>query len=100
MLQTKSFDAMSDKELALVKQAIARMSLTASEILPRRFEPHRQGARIDLRKTLRLVMRSGTDVIPLARMRRKHRPAKLVLICVISRSMSHYSQMLLHFAHA
>lgn len=100
LLQTKHFDKMSGEELALAKAAIAQMSVPASQIPTRRFEPYSQGARIDLRKTLRLALRSGTDVIPLARMRRRLRPAKLVLLCDISGSMSHHARMLLHFAHA
>lgn len=100
LLQTKSFDAMSDEQLALVKQAIARMSLPVSEIPTRRFEPCSRGPRVDMRKTLRLALRASQELIPLARMRRKRRPAQLVLLCDISGSMSHFARMLLHFAHA
>jgi hypothetical protein len=38
--------------------------------------------------------------MPLVRRRRRTRPPPLVIICDISGSMSRYSRMLLHFAHA
>ncbi len=99
-LQRKDFEEMSAGELAQAKAALARMQLPLAQLITRRFRAHPQGNRIDLRTTLRAALRAGHDIIPLARRRRRERPPPLVMLCDISGSMSRYSRMLLHFAHA
>ena len=66
----------------------------------RRFRADVQGNRYDLRRTLRQMQRQSGGYIPLARKRRVTRSPDVTLICDISGSMSHYSRMFLHFAHA
>ncbi len=99
-LQRKDFEEMSTVELAHAKAALARMQLPLAHVTTRRFRAHPHGKRIDLRATLRAALRTGHDMIPLARRRRCERPPPLVMLCDISGSMSRYSRMLLHFAHA
>ena len=67
---------------------------------PRRYRPHPHGARIDMRATFRRSLRTGSGAVLLARRRRVRRPAPIVVLCDISGSMSRYSRILLHFAHA
>jgi hypothetical protein len=49
---------------------------------------------------MQTMMRNNGQLLELARKRRVERPSVLVLICDISGSMSRYSRMFLHFAHA
>lgn len=99
-LQTKDFEAMTTEETALAKAAVAAMRLTFPRVRTRRFSTHPRGSRIDMRASLRAALRAGSATIPLVRRRRRRRQAPLVIICDISGSMSRYSRMLLHFAHA
>jgi uncharacterized protein len=59
-----------------------------------------RGARLDFRRAIGDSLRTGGEVVRLARLRRRARPRPLVLLCDVSGSMERYSRMLLHFAHA
>ena len=96
----KDFEQMSMSELAQAKQLLRQFSLNLEQVPTRRFRASNQGQRIDLRASLRLGLRSGGDLIPLQKKQRQQRVPPLVLLCDISGSMSRYSRMLLHFAHA
>lgn len=99
VLQEKDFEQMSAAEIAEAKRAIASLRLPIIEVPTRRFRRSAQGKQVDMRATLRAVLRSG-DGIPLRfkKPRRRHPP--LVILCDISGSMSRYSRMFLHFMHA
>ncbi len=100
VLRTRDFEQMSAAELAAAKAAIARLRLTVPPAPTRRYRPHPHGARIDMRATFRRSLRTGSGAVPLARRRPVRRPAPIVVLCDISGSMSRYSRVLLHFAHA
>jgi uncharacterized protein with von Willebrand factor type A (vWA) domain len=59
-----------------------------------------QGVRLDLRRTVRLSLKTGGDLVELARRRRKLRRTKLVVVCDVSGSMDLYSRFLLQFLYA
>lgn len=99
-LQTMDFESMSGEEMDQAKHAMARLRLPIAAVPTRRFRPNPTGARADLRASLRALLRSGGDTIPLRRKRRRRRPPPLVVLCDISGSMARYSRMLLHFLHA
>ena len=98
-LADKDFEQMSQSELQQAKALLQGFRWRMNEVPTRRFKSAQYGSRIDLRKTLRQVVRSGGGSIPLHYRRRSKRPAALVLLCDVSGSMSRYSRMLLHFAH-
>ncbi len=100
VLRTRDFEQMSAAELAAAKAAIARLRLAVPPAPTRRYRPHPHGARIDLRATFRRSLRTGSGAVLLARRRQVRRPAPIVVLCDISGSMSRYSRVLLHFAHA
>ena len=100
VLRQRDFEQMSAAELAAAKAAIARLRLAIPPVPTRRYRPHPRGATIDMRTTFRRSVRLGSDAVLLARRRRRRKPAPLVVICDISGSMSRYSRLLLHFAHA
>jgi uncharacterized protein len=100
VLQRMDFDTMSAAELAEAKKLIAELRLPLPLVRTRRLRPHRSGARIDLRGSLRETLREGGDVIPLLRAAPRELHPPLVVLCDISGSMNPYSRMFLHFLHA
>ena len=100
VLRTRDFEQMSAAELAAAKAAIARLRLAIPPAPTRRYRPHPRGSFVDMRTTFRRSLRLGSSAVVLARRRRHRKPAPLVVLCDISGSMSRYSRVLLHFAHA
>ena len=100
VLRTRDFEQMSAAELAEAKAAIARLKLAVPPAPTRRYRPHPQGSLVDMRTTFRRSLRQGAGEVLLVRRRRLRKPAPIVVLCDISGSMSRYSRVLLHFAHA
>jgi len=98
-LADKDFAAFTPAEIAEAAAALSRLVWNPGERRTRRWVRGR-GSRIDLRRAIAESLRTGGDVVTLARRSRRARPRPLVLLCDISRSMERYSRMLLHFAHA
>lgn len=99
-LRRMDFEAMGAAEIAEAKRQIARLVLPLDDRPTRRFRPDPRGPRVDLRRTIRASLRSGGEVLALARTRRRVKPPPLVALCDISGSMTRYAQILLHFLHA
>ena len=99
-LRNKDFEQMSLDEQREARTLLLRDLRPLRPRPARRFRTDRQGDRYDLRRSMRLMLRGSGHFIPLARKRRSKRSPDLVLICDISGSMSGYSRMFLHFAHA
>jgi uncharacterized protein len=99
-LKKKDFEQMSAAEIARARKIIARMRFGKLAVKTRRRRPNPRGDRLDLRRMLRMSLRSGGRDLPLAKRGRTTRPPPLVAICDISGSMERYSRMLLSFLHA
>jgi uncharacterized protein with von Willebrand factor type A (vWA) domain len=97
VIRTKRFDALDPDELAQLYQLMARLVLATPLRRSRRAERCRQGATIDMRRTLRGSLRTGGDPIRLARRRRRVVRRRLVLLCDISGSMEPYARAYLQF---
>ena len=95
----KDFAALTPDEVALAREALSRLVWNPGLRRTRRWVRGR-GARVDFRRAIADSLRSGGEVVKLARLRRRVRPRPLVLLCDVSGSMERYSRMLLHFAHA
>jgi hypothetical protein len=100
VLQRMDFDTMSAAELAEAKRVIAQLRLPLPMVRTRRYQPQRNGARIDLRRSLRESLREGGEIITLVRAAPRELHPPLVVLCDISGSMNPYSRMFLHFLHA
>lgn len=99
-LQTRDFEDMTNTEMEEARRAMARMRLPLMNVKTRRFQPKRNGRRVDMRRSFRAIMKSGGDAMPLERRARVERHPPLVVLCDISGSMERYSRMMLHFMHA
>ncbi len=97
-LRARDFETMSSAEAAEAITLMATLRLPVPLTATRRFKPAAHGSRIDMRATLRAMMRTGTMALRM-RARRERRPP-LVVLCDISGSMGSYARMLLHFLHA
>jgi uncharacterized protein with von Willebrand factor type A (vWA) domain len=99
MLREMDFEKMSLDEVSRAKNAIKRMRLPEMAVATRRFKPDPNGARADMRATLRASLRAG-GLLALRRKSRRERQPPLVILCDISGSMQRYSRLFLHFMHA
>ena len=99
VLRQMDFEQMSNEEMERARAAVRRLALVLAENPTRRFAVNPQGARIDMRATLKAQLRSG-GIIALKRKKRATRPPPLVVLCDISGSMSRYTRLFLHFLHA
>ena len=88
---------MTSDEWQEAKRVVATMRFDVERIATRRMRRSSQG-RIDWRRTMQTAARGGVPT--LRRREAQRRPMPLVIIADISGSMSRYSRMLLHFAHA
>ena len=99
VLAEKDFAAFTTDELADAGTALSRLVWNPGERRTRRWV-RGHGSRIDLRRAIAGSLRTGGEVVNLARRTRRARPRALVLLCDVSGSMERYSRVLLHFAHA
>jgi len=100
VLRSKDFEQMSAAEFAEAARLVRTLVLPEDEVRTRRTRPLARGRKLDPRGTLRRTLRTGGDVIALARRTRRLRHPPLVLLIDISGSMASYSRVMLHFAHA
>lgn len=98
--QRLDFEGMTVAEWAQAKAAIADFALPVKPIRTRRTRSVNRGRIIDLRRTLRDSVRTGGEIIHLARKAPQVKPPPLVVLCDISGSMHRYTRMFLHFIHA
>ncbi len=98
-LKTLDFEQMTVDEMAAARAMLARLALPVRPIRTRRAAVAATG-RVDPRRTLRLALRTGGEVLRLARRAPATRWPNLVVICDISGSMAAYSRMVLHFLHS
>jgi uncharacterized protein with von Willebrand factor type A (vWA) domain len=80
----------------------ALIALLAPRVGTRRTRRHRPRGRdrIDVSRTVRMMLRDGGEPAVLARLRPRTKPRRLVLLLDVSGSMSPYADVLLRFAHA
>ncbi|MBT9493079.1 MAG: VWA domain-containing protein [Paucibacter sp.] len=97
LLQHKDFDSMTAEEWRAAKQALKQLRPLLHTRPSRRCDGAAAG-RVDWRASLRAQARS--ESIALLRHGPRRRIAPLLMLADISGSMSRYSRMLLHLAHA
>jgi hypothetical protein len=99
VLASKDFEQMSAAELEQARRLLAAAPPRAALRRTRRFATGPRGSQLDLRRTLRAMLR-GLDPLPPVRRRAVLRPRDWVLLVDVSGSMAAYSRMALHLAWA
>jgi uncharacterized protein len=100
ILRHKDFEQMTLAEQSEAKDLLRKEVHLLKHVTTRRFRPYAYGQRYDLRRSMQTMMRNNGQLIQMTKKRRTERPPVVVLICDISGSMSRYSRIFLHFAHA
>ncbi len=100
LLQKADFDTMSSDEWRQASRLLAQLRLVFEPLQTRRHQPASHPGVADWRATLAQMGRAGGVLCAPRWQQRRTRPPPLVLLADISGSMSRYSRMLLHFAHA
>ncbi|MFQ5639211.1 MAG: VWA domain-containing protein [bacterium] len=99
-LTTKDFSAFSEDELHEVMKLITVIAKSMATKYSRRYRHSQARGALDMRRTLRLSMRHGGEIIDLAFRRRKILRLKLLIFCDVSKSMDLYTQFLIQFIYA
>ena len=100
LLRKADFDTMSADEWRAARRALALMRWVFEPLPTRRAERSPRAGRVDWRATLQTMARHGGELGEMRWRRPRTLPAPMVVLADISGSMSRYSRMLLHFAHA
>ena len=99
-LNKADFDTMTADEWRAAQRAVQQMRWLFELLPSRRHQAARRPGRPDWRATLARMARHGGDWAAMQWRAPRKPPAPLVVLADISGSMSRYSRMLLHFAHA
>ena len=100
VLRKADFDTMSADEWRAARRALSMMRWVFEPLPTRRAEASPRAGRVDWRATLQTMARHGGELGEMRWRRPRPLPAPMVVLADISGSMSRYSRMLLHFAHA
>ena len=97
-LRHRDFEQMSAAEARAVLELVRRAGRWWRRPV-RRWQPTRRGSRLDVRRSLRELVRRP-EAWHLLWQRRRDQPYRLVLVCDVSGSMRAYSRAFLQLAHA
>ena len=96
---TKDFSEFSHEELEEISRLARRLVRRLARRPSRRWRPVRRGHRVNLRRSLRLSLKTGGELIELSYKERRPKRTKLIVICDVSGSMDLYSRLLLQFIY-
>jgi len=95
----KDFSEFTNEELEEVSRLARRMVRGLARKPSHRWRPVKRGHRVNLRRSLRLSLKTGGELIDLTYNERRPKRTKLVVICDVSGSMDIYSRLLLQFVY-
>jgi len=96
----RDFSSFRAEELSEVMHLINEIGKALATRFNRRTINSKKRGLIDLRRTMRLSLRRGGEIMDLAHSRRRRQRLKLVLLCDVSKSMDLYSCFLIQFIYA
>lgn len=99
VLRFTPFESCTPDEQEVVRALIRRLRLDVPRRQVRRFEPAVRHGHLDLRRTVLGALRTH-DEFSLHWRSRRIEPRRILMMLDVSRSMSPYARMALHFAHA
>ena len=100
VLRQADFDTMTADEWRAAQRLLAQLRLLFEPLPTRRSARAARPGRADWRATMAAMARQGGELGDMRWLSARQQPAPLVVLADISGSMSRYSRMLLHFAHA
>jgi hypothetical protein len=100
VLRKADFDTMSADEWRAARRALVMLRWVFEPLPTRRAKASPRAGRVDWRATLQAMARHAGELGEMRWRRPRPLPAPMVVLADISGSMSRYSRMLLHFAHA
>lgn len=95
----KDLSEFTNEELEEVSRVARRMVRRLARKPSRRWRTRKRGSRVNLRRSLRLSLKTGGELIDLMYKERRPKRTKLVVICDVSGSMDMYSRLLLQFVY-
>ncbi len=98
-LRERDFGQLSPDELRQLAALMRELTIAVPPRRTRRYRARKDGARLDMRRTLRQARRTGGEPVRIARRAVRARPRRLVVLCDISGSMEPYARALLQLMY-
>ena len=98
-LRERDFAQLSPAELAQLATLMRQLVIAVPPRRSRRFRPRKDGARLDMRRTMRQAIRTGGEPLRIARRAVRLRQRRLVVLCDISGSMEPYARAILQLMY-
>jgi hypothetical protein len=98
-LRDQDFAQLSAAELAQLATLMRELIIAVPPRRTRRYRPQKDGARLDMRRTMRQATRTGGEPVRIARRAVRSRPRRLVVLCDISGSMEPYARAILQLMY-
>ncbi len=98
-LRERDFAQLSPAELAQLANLMRELQIAVPPRRTRRYRPRKDGARLDMRRTMRQAIRTGGEPVRIARRAVRVRQRRLVVLCDISGSMEPYARAILQLMY-
>jgi uncharacterized protein len=98
-LRQRDFAQLTPSELAQLASLMRQLVIAVPPRRTRRYRPRKDGARLDMRRTMRQAIRTGGEPIAIARQAVRVRQRRLVVLCDISGSMEPYARAILQLMY-
>ncbi len=98
-LRERDFAQLSPAELAQLATLMRQLVIAVPPRRTRRYRPRKDGARLDMRRTMRQATRTGGEPMRIARRAVRLRQRRLVVLCDISGSMEPYARAILQLMY-
>jgi len=98
-LLSRDFAQLSPDELSRLAVLMRELTIAVPPRKTRRYRPRKEGARLDMRRTMRLATRTAGEPVNIARRAVRVRPRRLIVLCDISGSMEPYARALLQLMY-
>jgi uncharacterized protein with von Willebrand factor type A (vWA) domain len=98
-LRERDFAQLTTSELTQLATLMRELVIAVPPRRTRRYRPRKDGARLDMRRTMRQATRTGGEPVRIARRAVRNRARRLVVLCDISGSMEPYARAILQLMY-
>ena len=98
-LAARDFTQLSPDELRHLAVLMRELTIAVPPRRTRRYRPRKEGAKLDMRRTMRQATRTAGEPVRIARRAVRVRPRRLIVLCDISGSMEPYARALLQLVY-